>query len=119
MLLDISFNDGISIKFEEENVFASQFVVVFQCEKYLDNDSYPYLLPKSYDDDQDLTVKNWKDFLEHPPYKVDAQVNLHFLFDHFFNKFNISSFASVFDLQDLGLWEQGLLNHRFKMRIYK
>jgi len=47
----------------------------FKCEKYPNNDSYPFLLPKSYDDQENLTVKNWKDFLESKPFKVDAQVN--------------------------------------------
>ncbi|CAF1500960.1 unnamed protein product [Rotaria sp. Silwood1] len=46
---------------------------IHKCEKYLNNDNYPFLLPKSYDDEEDLTVKNWKDFLESRPLKVDAQ----------------------------------------------
>ncbi|CAF3843461.1 unnamed protein product [Rotaria sordida] len=43
------------------------------CEKYLKNDLYPYLLPKSYDDVEDLTIENWKDFLESEPFRVNAQ----------------------------------------------
>jgi len=53
----------------------STFFVWFQCEKFLYNDSYPFLLPKTYDDPDDLKVPNWRDFLDSPPFKVDAQVN--------------------------------------------
>ncbi|CAF4238897.1 unnamed protein product, partial [Adineta steineri] len=43
------------------------------CEKFLYNDSYPFLLPKTYDDREELRVTNWKEFLDSPPYRVDAQ----------------------------------------------
>ncbi|CAF1188578.1 unnamed protein product [Rotaria sordida] len=46
---------------------------IHKCEKYLNNDHYPFLLPKSYDDEEDLTVKNWREFLQYKPFKVDAQ----------------------------------------------
>ncbi|CAF5097311.1 unnamed protein product, partial [Rotaria sp. Silwood1] len=47
--------------------------VIANCEKYLKNDLYPYLLPKSYDDVEDLTIENWRDFLESEPFRVNAQ----------------------------------------------
>ncbi|CAF4717292.1 unnamed protein product [Rotaria sp. Silwood1] len=37
---------------------------IHKCEKYLKNNLYPFLLPKSYDDVEDLAVENWRDFLE-------------------------------------------------------
>ncbi|CAF5067817.1 unnamed protein product, partial [Rotaria sp. Silwood1] len=43
------------------------------CEKYLNNNLYPFLLPKSYDDVEDLAVENWRDFLEGQPFRVNAQ----------------------------------------------
>ncbi|CAF3892149.1 unnamed protein product [Adineta steineri] len=46
---------------------------IHKCEKYPNNDSYPFLLPKSYDDSEDLSVKNWREFLDGKPFKVDAQ----------------------------------------------
>ncbi|CAF3487840.1 unnamed protein product [Rotaria socialis] len=46
---------------------------IHKCEKSLENDNYPFLLPKSYDDTEDLNVRNWKDFLESKPFHVDAQ----------------------------------------------
>ncbi|UJR16391.1 hypothetical protein I4U23_003294 [Adineta vaga] len=46
---------------------------IHKCEKFLYNDSYPFLLPKTYDDPDELRVTNWKDFLDAPPCKVDAQ----------------------------------------------
>ncbi|CAF2677542.1 unnamed protein product [Rotaria sp. Silwood2] len=46
---------------------------IHKCEKHLKNDYYPFLLPKSYDDEEDLTVKNWKKFLEGEPFQVDTQ----------------------------------------------
>ncbi|CAF1549028.1 unnamed protein product [Rotaria magnacalcarata] len=46
---------------------------IHKCEKNLENDNYPFLLPKSYDDAEDLNVRNWKDFLESKPFHVDAQ----------------------------------------------
>ncbi|CAF1283973.1 unnamed protein product [Rotaria sp. Silwood1] len=42
-------------------------------QKYPENDFYPFLLPKSYDDTEDLTVENWQDFLESEPFRVNAQ----------------------------------------------
>jgi hypothetical protein len=77
MLQDILFNDGIFIKFEKQifSIFNLNFSFFFKCEKYLNNNSYPFLLPKSYDDEDLLIVKNWKNFLESRPFKVDAQVN--------------------------------------------
>lgn len=53
--------------------FISPFSLI-QCEKFLYNDSYPFLLPKTYDDPDDLRVDNWREFLDGPPFKVDAQV---------------------------------------------
>ncbi|CAF3793314.1 unnamed protein product, partial [Rotaria sp. Silwood1] len=47
--------------------------IPIKCEKYLKNDLYPYLLPKSYDDVEDLTIENWRDFLESEPFRVNAQ----------------------------------------------
>ncbi|CAF3798250.1 unnamed protein product, partial [Rotaria sordida] len=46
---------------------------IHKCEKYLNNDFYPYLLPKSYDDVEDLIVENSRDFLESEPHRVNAQ----------------------------------------------
>ncbi|CAF4972148.1 unnamed protein product, partial [Rotaria sp. Silwood1] len=46
---------------------------IHKCETYLKNDSYPFLLPKSYDDVEDLAVENWSDFLESEPFRVNAQ----------------------------------------------
>ncbi|CAF0891625.1 unnamed protein product [Adineta steineri] len=46
---------------------------IHKCEKFLYNDSYPFLLPKTYDDREELRVTNWKEFLDSPPYRVDAQ----------------------------------------------
>jgi phospholipase D1/2 len=46
---------------------------IHKCEKFLYNDSYPFLLPKTYDDPDELRVTNWKDFLDGQPYKVNAQ----------------------------------------------
>ncbi|CAF5173218.1 unnamed protein product, partial [Rotaria sp. Silwood1] len=47
-------------------------------ETYLKNDFYPFLLPKSYDDVQDLAVENWRDFLKSEPFRVNVQVNDYF-----------------------------------------
>ncbi|CAF4919918.1 unnamed protein product, partial [Rotaria sp. Silwood1] len=44
-----------------------------KCETYLKNDFYPFLLPKSYDDVQDLAVENWRDFLKSEPFRVNVQ----------------------------------------------
>ncbi|CAF1304062.1 unnamed protein product [Rotaria sordida] len=46
---------------------------IHKCEKYPKKDFYPFLLPKSYDDINDLPVENWKDFLESEPFRVNAQ----------------------------------------------
>ncbi|CAF1211187.1 unnamed protein product, partial [Adineta ricciae] len=46
---------------------------IHKCEKYLDNPSYPFLLPKCYDNEEELEVKNWKEFLASKPFKVDIQ----------------------------------------------
>ncbi|UJR30086.1 hypothetical protein I4U23_017627 [Adineta vaga] len=46
---------------------------IHKCEKKLNNASYPFLLPKSYDDEEELKVENWRDFLPSKPFKVDAQ----------------------------------------------
>ncbi|CAF1309339.1 unnamed protein product [Rotaria sp. Silwood1] len=46
---------------------------IHKCEKYLNNNLYPFLLPKSYDDVEDLAVENWRDFLEGQPFRVNAQ----------------------------------------------
>ncbi|CAF5027830.1 unnamed protein product, partial [Rotaria sp. Silwood1] len=43
------------------------------CETYLKNDFYAFLLPKSYDDVQDLAVENWRDFLKSEPFRVNVQ----------------------------------------------
>ncbi|CAF5076574.1 unnamed protein product, partial [Rotaria sp. Silwood1] len=43
------------------------------CETYLKNDFYPFLLPKSYDDVQDLAVENWRNFLKSEPFRVNVQ----------------------------------------------
>ncbi len=89
MLQDILFNDGIFIKLEKRfKNFLNSDCFCFQCEKYHRNNSYPFILPKTYDDEEDLAVKNWKDFLEKKPFKVDAQVNYSFkliFFEKFFN----------------------------------
>ncbi|CAF5002106.1 unnamed protein product, partial [Rotaria sp. Silwood1] len=56
--------------------YFSNFNVEFfflKCETYLKNDSYPFLLPKSYDDVEDLAVENWSDFLESEPFRENAQ----------------------------------------------
>ncbi|CAF4256278.1 unnamed protein product [Rotaria sp. Silwood2] len=42
-------------------------------EKKPKDDSYPFLLPKAYDDEQDLTIENWRNFLESRPFHVNAQ----------------------------------------------
>ncbi|CAF3979043.1 unnamed protein product, partial [Rotaria sp. Silwood2] len=46
---------------------------IHKYEKYPKNDFYPFLLPKSYDDVEDLAVENWSDFLESEPFRVNAQ----------------------------------------------
>ncbi|CAF3548315.1 unnamed protein product [Rotaria sp. Silwood1] len=46
---------------------------IHKYEKKLNNNSYPFLLPRAYDDEQDLTIKNWRDFLENKPFRVNAQ----------------------------------------------
>ncbi|CAF1270567.1 unnamed protein product [Rotaria sordida] len=46
---------------------------IHKYEKYPKKDFYPFLLPKSYDDINDLPVENWKDFLESEPFRVNAQ----------------------------------------------
>ncbi|CAF1091406.1 unnamed protein product [Rotaria sordida] len=46
---------------------------IHKYEKYLNNKSYPFLLPKTYDNKEELTVENWKEFLNSEPYKIDAQ----------------------------------------------
>ncbi|CAF2863233.1 unnamed protein product [Rotaria sp. Silwood2] len=46
---------------------------IHKCEKHLNNDAYPFLLPKSYSDIQDLTVDNWREFLDDEPCCVDTQ----------------------------------------------
>ncbi|CAF5082680.1 unnamed protein product, partial [Rotaria sp. Silwood1] len=46
------------------------------CEKYLKNDFYPFLLPKSYDDVESLAVDNWSDFLKSELFRVNAQNQL-------------------------------------------
>ncbi|CAF3424732.1 unnamed protein product [Rotaria socialis] len=46
---------------------------IHKCEKFLYEDSYPFLLPKTYDDPDELRVKNWAEFLEARPFEVDAQ----------------------------------------------
>lgn len=51
-----------------------KILIFLQCEKFPYDESYPFLLPKAYDDPDELRVKNWKDFLDGQPYKVDAQV---------------------------------------------
>jgi len=33
------------------------------------------LLPKTYDDKEELTIENWKDFLNSEPHQIDAQVS--------------------------------------------
>ncbi|CAF3414576.1 unnamed protein product [Rotaria sp. Silwood1] len=46
---------------------------IHKCEKFLYEESYPFLLPKTYDDAEELRVSYWKDFLESRPFEVDAQ----------------------------------------------
>jgi phosphatidylserine/phosphatidylglycerophosphate/cardiolipin synthase-like enzyme len=78
--------------------YLKEFIFYSQCEKYIFNDSYPFLLPKSYDDEEDLDVKNWKDFLSSKPFKVDAQVSYSLrIVSSFFKKI-----FSVFVLLDYG-----------------
>lgn len=79
------------------------------------NESYPFLLPKTYDDHDDLRVKDWKYFLDSQPYKVDAQVRCE-------DDENIDGdfeIFSVFVRWDLGQLERKQLNHLFKMHIFK
>ncbi|CAF1079257.1 unnamed protein product [Rotaria sordida] len=46
---------------------------IHKCEKHLNNDAYPFLLPKSYSDIEGLTVDNWREFLDSEPFCVDTQ----------------------------------------------
>ncbi|CAF3761639.1 unnamed protein product [Rotaria sp. Silwood1] len=46
---------------------------IHKCEKNLNDDSYSFLLPKSYSDIEDLTVDNWREFLDDEPFCVDTQ----------------------------------------------
>ncbi|CAF1019078.1 unnamed protein product [Rotaria sordida] len=46
---------------------------IHKCEKFRHGESYPFLLPKTYDDPEELRVTNWKDFLDARPFEVDAQ----------------------------------------------
>ncbi|CAF4056400.1 unnamed protein product [Rotaria sp. Silwood2] len=46
---------------------------IHKCEKFLYEESYPFLLPKTYDDPEELRVDYWKDFLDSRPFEVDAQ----------------------------------------------
>ena len=41
--------------------------------KYHDDNSYPFLLPKTYDDENELNDTNWKAFLASSPFRVDVQ----------------------------------------------
>ncbi|CAF1252263.1 unnamed protein product, partial [Didymodactylos carnosus] len=42
-------------------------------EKYLYDDSYPFLLPKTYNNKEELTVNNWSQFLNTKPIQINAQ----------------------------------------------
>ncbi|CAF0790729.1 unnamed protein product, partial [Didymodactylos carnosus] len=42
-------------------------------QKYLFDDSYPFLLPKTYDNKNELIVDNWKEFLGTEPITINAQ----------------------------------------------
>ena len=116
MLRDILFNDGIFIRLKKRIFFYFNFDYFLKCEKYPNNNSYSFLLPKTYDDDEDLTVTNWEAFLESRPFKVDAQVS--YFSSIFFRKcFLLFFFCSVFVQLDHGQQELKLSNHLFKMLI--
>ena len=74
---DTSFNVGTSTRFARRAslLLLNDVLLLLKCEKFLNNDSYPFLLPKSYDDVDDLNVRNWKKFLEGTPFRVNAQVS--------------------------------------------
>ncbi|CAF1390508.1 unnamed protein product, partial [Didymodactylos carnosus] len=46
---------------------------IHKSEKFKYDDSYPFLLPKTYSDKDELSVKNWKKFLDSKPFQVNAQ----------------------------------------------
>ena len=85
-----------------------------QCEKFLYNESYPFLLPKTYDDPEELRVTNWKEFLDGPPFKVDAQVS-----DDEIKWKSDLPLSSACARWAPGPLEHERSNHRFRMPTFK
>ncbi|CAF4324299.1 unnamed protein product, partial [Adineta steineri] len=46
---------------------------IHKVEKFANDSSYSFILPKTYDDKEELTVNNWKEFLEGHPCQINAQ----------------------------------------------
>ncbi|CAF1018162.1 unnamed protein product, partial [Didymodactylos carnosus] len=46
---------------------------IHKCEQHLNDNSIPYLLPKTYDDKKELNDIEWKNFLDLTPIRVNAQ----------------------------------------------
>ena len=97
-----------------QSILCSTRSFVDQCEKFLYNESYPFLLPKTYEDPEELRVSNWRDFLDGPPFKVNAQVSN----DGIHRKIHLSLCSAC------ARWARGPLehersNHRFRMPTSK
>ncbi|CAF1204557.1 unnamed protein product, partial [Didymodactylos carnosus] len=50
-----------------------QFFGDFQFEKCRNNTKYPYILPKAYEDGQELYINDWNHYLDLNPIQVNAQ----------------------------------------------
>ncbi|CAF1256002.1 unnamed protein product [Adineta steineri] len=46
---------------------------IHKTEKFANDSSYSFILPKTYDDKEELTVNNWKEFLKGHPCQINAQ----------------------------------------------
>ncbi|CAF1329851.1 unnamed protein product [Adineta steineri] len=46
---------------------------IHKIEKFVNDSSYLFILPKTYDDKEELTVNNWEEFLEGHPCQINAQ----------------------------------------------
>ncbi|CAF1361289.1 unnamed protein product [Adineta steineri] len=46
---------------------------IHKVEKFANDSPYSFILPKTYDDKEELTVNNWEEFLEGHPCQINAQ----------------------------------------------
>ncbi|CAF4178777.1 unnamed protein product, partial [Adineta steineri] len=46
---------------------------IHKTEKFANDSPYSFILPKTYDDKEELTVNNWEEFLEGHPCQINAQ----------------------------------------------